>query len=485
MHCHLRGLFAGILLAVATCAVAGVNDQHGREWRQLVETTGLTAAQVATVCPTDGATPCSGIVGGRDLTGWIWGTAPQVTLLLSYYTPDILTNPLLTDWTYFGAASQFLTDFAPTAQSSGNCTYCDQGAFAGGWTASTDGYGLPIAAGVSFSIGNVGGIQAGIGIGPVADSSNIARGVFLWRPTGLGTNDVYANDDAGSVSTVRGGIAVVNVLANDWIGGTRATTANVSLSQVSTSNAGVALNTATGEVSVSPTVGGGAHTLVYRICSLTFPNICDEALVRVNVPYAVIRANNDTGVRSSATAGIAIASVLANDTVEGVPATLDKVSLVLVTAPPAGITLNLNTGAVDVAQDMPNGTYTFSYRICDRTNASNCAQANVTITVRPNAIYAGNDSARGSSKTGGVVIANVLANDSLNGAVATPATVTLSLVSTLPYGFTFNTSTGSISVAPKTSSGTYNFAYRICETVSPSNCAQATVTIDLSGKGGN
>jgi hypothetical protein len=477
-------LVAGLAI-IATNAMAGVDDKHGREWRQLIETTSLTAAQVASVCPRDGVTTCAGTVGRNDLTGWVWANQSQVTLLLSYYTPDILTNPVLTDWTYFLAASNFLADFTPTAQSSGNCTYCDQGAFGAGWTASVDAYGQPIGAGVSFSIGNVNGIQAGIGFGSGADTASAQRGVFLWRPTGLGTNDVYANDDKGSTPNARGGTAVANVLANDWVAGTRASTSNASLSMVSSSNPGVTLNTTSGEVSASAAVGGGAYTLVYRACSLAMPDICDEALVQVTVPYAVIRANPDTGARSSATAGAAVASVIANDTVDGVPATLDKVSIAIVSSSHSGITLNTSTTAVEVAQGTPNGAYTLSYRICDRTNATNCAEANVAVSVRPNAIYAGNDSARGSSKTGGVVIANVLANDTVNGVVATPATVTLSTVTPLPSGFTLNTATGAVSVAPKTASGSYNFGYRICETISPTNCAQATITVDLSGKGGN
>ena len=100
-------LAAGVVL-LATNAKAGVDDKHGREWRQLVETTGPSATQIASVCPRDGITACTGSVGSRNLTGWVWATEPQVTQLLSYYTPDILTNRVLNGWGYFGAASAFL-----------------------------------------------------------------------------------------------------------------------------------------------------------------------------------------------------------------------------------------------------------------------------------------------------------------------------------------------------------------------------------------
>jgi large repetitive protein len=206
--------------------------------------------------------------------------------------------------------------------------------------------------------------------------------------------------------------------------------------------------------------------------------------VQVNVPYPVIRANPDVGARSSATAGAAVASVIANDTVDGVPATLDKVSLALVSSSHGGVTLNTGTTAVEVAQGTPDGTYTLSYRLCDRTNTANCAQANVTVTVRANAIYAGNDTARASSKNASIAIASVFANDTLNGVAASSANVALTLTSALPSGFTLDTTTGSVSVARRTASGSYSFGYRICETISPTNCAQATITVDLSGRGG-
>ena len=477
-------LAAGVVL-LATNAAAGVDDKSGREWRQLIETTGPSSTLIASVCPRDGATACTGTVGSRNLTGWVWATEPQVTQLLSYYTPDILTNRVLNGAGYFGAATAFLTDFTPTQPSNNNnCTYCDHGDFGGGVTASIDASGAPIGAGVSFSVGNVGGIQASIGFGPIPDALNAQLGVFLWRPTGLGSNDVFANDDSGSTPTARGGTAVANVLANDWVAGVRASTTNVTLSLVSSSNTGVTLNIATGEVSASAAVGGGTYTIVYRACSLAMPEICDDALVQVNVPFAVIRANPDSGALSSAITGTAVANVLANDTVDGAPATPGNVSLALVSSSQSGITLNTSTAAVDVAQGTTNGTHTLSYRICDRANAANCAQANVTVTVRANAIYAGNDSVRASSKIGGVVIASVFANDTVNGLGASPANVTLSALAALPPGFSLDTTTGAVSVARKTSSGVYSFGYRICETISPGNCAQATVTVDLSGRGG-
>ncbi|HKE55747.1 MAG TPA: hypothetical protein VKB46_03560, partial [Pyrinomonadaceae bacterium] len=88
---------------------------------------------------------------------------------------------------------------------------------------------------------------------------------------------------------------------------------------------------------------------------------------------------------------------------------------------------------------------------------------------------------RASSKTGGTVIASVLANDAFNGFRATTATVQISQVSAPIRGITLNLSSGAVTVAPKTASGTYNLVYQICEIASPTNCDPATVTLDLGG----
>ena len=310
--------------------------------------------------------------------------------------------------------------------------------------------------------------------------ADVARGLWMWRPTGVGTNNVYANDDAGQPPTPAGGVAVANVLANDWVGGAPTTTANVSLSLVSSSIAGVSLDLADGSVDVASGTASGSYTLVYRICNRASPANCDDATVTVGVESFVITAANDQGSTSMAVGGTEIANVLANDKLGGAMATTAVVRLSQVSTTHPGVTLDLNDGSVNIARGTTNGTHTLIYRICERANLANCAQA--TATVVPFTIDAVNDYARGSSKTGGIVIASVLNNDWFNGVRITTAKVTISLPAPLPYGITLNRSSGAVSVALKTSSGTYNFDYRICETLSPTNCEQATVTLDLSGR---
>jgi len=49
-------------------------------------------------------------------------------------------------------------------------------------------------------------------------------------------------------------------------------------------------------------------------------------------------------------------------------------------------------------------------------------------------------------------------------------------------GISLDLSDGSVDVLPKTDSGLYKLVYQICEIASPTNCTQATASIDLSGK---
>jgi Ca2+-binding RTX toxin-like protein len=163
--------------------LAGVNDTQGREWRQLYETTGLSWDQVASVCPRDGVTPCSGTVGGRVLTGWVWGSDRQVVELLSEYAPGLATAdpPQLSGPEQFLPAAGFLgvmryTAYVTTTYS--NAEWTD------GWTASTDADGAPIGGRVSFGWPPPSG-QFAVGAAGTASESRSDRGVWLWRTAGL------------------------------------------------------------------------------------------------------------------------------------------------------------------------------------------------------------------------------------------------------------------------------------------------------------
>ena len=129
-------LFAVVLAGGAPAAAAPPDD--GKQWRSLGETTGLTASQVAQVCPRDGVTPCSGAIGPRSFDTWVWATADQVLALMSPYAPELLTAvpPFVSGEAYFWPASAFLSEvMRETGWISGYGFFTT---WTAGWTSSTD-----------------------------------------------------------------------------------------------------------------------------------------------------------------------------------------------------------------------------------------------------------------------------------------------------------------------------------------------------------
>jgi hypothetical protein len=173
-----------VALAAALPAAAAppdpVDQGNGEKWRQLYETTGLSWSEVAHICPRDGATPCSGSIGSRVLTGWIWATDAQVIELLGNYEPAILTAnpPSVSGPADFALAAGFLAEMRFTGYVS---TYGGYSEWTGGWTASTDAAGLPIAATVGYGWWPPAGSFSLTGVAAGADQY---RGVWLWRPAG-------------------------------------------------------------------------------------------------------------------------------------------------------------------------------------------------------------------------------------------------------------------------------------------------------------
>jgi hypothetical protein len=358
-----------------------VNDGDGKVWRQLMETTGLSWTQVAEVCRRDGATPCTGIVGGRDLRGWIWGTSEQVTTLLSHYEPAILTSSIVSGPEVFFTAENFFSAFRPTFSFA--LTY-QAGQNASGWTASTDTSGAPIAAGVGNGHNSV-SISGSFGVSPVGDpnEASASRGVFLWHAAGSGVID--AVNDAGSTNT-GGGTAVANVLANDSFAGGPALLSQLTLTQLSSSDVGVTLDLNDGSVDVAAGLSTGVKQLEYSICESAAPTNCDHATVTITVVPFVIDAVNDAGSVTYTAGGTAVANVLANDRFNGAQATTTNVVLSLVSSTNNGVTLDTTDGSVDVIAGTPGGKQTLVYRICEAASPTNCDQATVTVTVVPQTI---------------------------------------------------------------------------------------------------
>jgi hypothetical protein len=478
-HSRIAILATSLFFSLITAAHAGYDDGRGREWR-LAPVPTSTAAQIAQVCPQDGQTTCAGT---PNIAGWVWGTDAQVIRLFGNFAPDILTSPTnsVAGPQYIPVANSMFATFGLTAAVRGCTTYqgCIDFKEAAGATASSSATGAPIGGSVFTSNDDI-FPTAGIfvdGSSTTATSTWVA--IWQWRATGLDTGGIHANDDTGTSSSPYGG-TVVNVLANDWYAGVRASNANVSLAALAVLPAGITLG-ADGNVNVAAGTRAGNHSFGYRICALDNPANCDDAIVTLTVKSFAISAINDQASVSFGYGMSNVLNVLTNDKLGGLPANSAIVSVSQVSSTHPGIAVDAN-GVANVAPGTTNGPHALVYKICERANAANCAQATVALTSY--SIVAVNDNWRLSSKASGTS-PSVLANDVFNGTAATTAKVSLTLVTPLSYGITFSTATGQFTVAPKTSSGTYSFIYRICEINSPNNCSSAAAKLELSGKGGD
>ncbi|UYC16152.1 Ig-like domain-containing protein [Xanthomonas campestris pv. phormiicola] len=288
----------------------------------------------------------------------------------------------------------------------------------------------------------------------------------------VGSGSLDAVDDIAGPVSGTGALAVINVLSNDTLGAAAVSPAQVTLTP--SSNGPLTIN-ANGTVDVAANTPAGSYSASYQLCEVLNPGNCDSATVTITVATAAMQALDDSaGPVNGSSGGTAVANVLANDTLDGVPVTPAQVTLTPSNSGP--LTINPD-GSVDVAANTPAGSYSASYQLCEVLNPSNCDSATVTVTVGNGTLLANDDSAgpvNGSS--GGTAVANVLANDTLDGTPVTPAQVTLTPSNSGPL--TINPD-GSVDVAANTPAGSYSASYQLCEVLNPGNCDSATVTVTV------
>jgi hypothetical protein len=169
------------------------------------------------------------------------------------------------------------------------------------------------------------------------------------------------------------------------------------------------------------------------------------------------------------------APLLSNHTLGGAPVTLATMSLAVTSAAlPAGI--SVVDARVNVAADAQPGNVSLIYRLCELANVNNCANVTVLVSIPAAALVANADSfnlAAGGSSSG-----NVLANDTLAGAPVTAARVIVNTAAVLPAGIDLSAS-GLVTVAANTAAGSYDIAYRICQTSVTSNCANGNALVTV------
>ncbi|MEC4004101.1 T9SS type A sorting domain-containing protein [Flavobacterium sp. SUN052] len=314
---------------------------------------------------------------------------------------------------------------------------------------------------------------------------------------------LFSFSSFGQINAVDNTFAVVydanqvtagNFLLNDTLNGVQATTTNVTVSLVSTTNSGISISGT--NIVVAGGTPQGTYTLTYQICDVANPNTCDTAVVTVNTQ---LLANPDS-INSSVCSQYTIGNVLGSGTDLNYVDTLNGVPVVLTpyyTQPgnvlhPATATLtyfqnypdiiiNYNGDVLIIPSGQINpGYYTLTYQLCEIAHPNNCSVGYVTLNLYPGQIYANYDDFTNTpidNTTGGNTI-SVLSNDfsECSGGINLSNSNVFSI--SIPNGLTLYPD-GVINVAIGTAPGTYLVNYMVC--VNGGLCSQATATVLVTG----
>ena len=204
---------------------------------------------------------------------------------------------------------------------------------------------------------------------------------------------IVANDDTPQPITGPAGVTnIVNVLNNDTLNNSAINPNDITLTTFTPDPKGVLTLNPNGSVDVAANAPGGTYTLTYQICEKADAGNCDTATVTITVldppaPPTPVVANDDNYANIGCNTFGLVGNVLSNDFKGIGTASLELVNFTLLsgnnTKTDPNITIDAS-GNVRVASLTPAGTYTYSYRICDKLSAENCDTATVTIIVAPN-----------------------------------------------------------------------------------------------------
>ncbi|WP_437920220.1 DUF7507 domain-containing protein [Sphingobacterium sp. LRF_L2] len=195
------------------------------------------------------------------------------------------------------------------------------------------------------------------------------------------------------------------------------------------------------------------------------------------LPWKLIEAIDDDFGKIVGASVSQTNSVLDNDRLQGDAVSVTTVQLIPGLSPRAGIDMGAD-GRISIADNVPAGTYTYTYRICELRNLSNCAQATATFEVLFALIEAVDDYYQGINGWDETETSSVLVNDKINNKVLLGSAVTLK-PGTSPHSNMEMAADGTITIHRGISAGTYSYPYQICEVLNPTNCSSATAYIEI------
>ncbi|NJN78481.1 MAG: cadherin-like domain-containing protein, partial [Saprospiraceae bacterium] len=196
-------------------------------------------------------------------------------------------------------------------------------------------------------------------------------------------------------------------------------------------------------------------------CSLDLSAVADNATTSPSVPINI--------------------SVLTNDTKNGVPITINDVSLVVSQNASNG---NSSINADGTIRYVPNpgfsGVDCFQYRICEKDNPSVCRTAQVCVTVTGSSFVALPDNP--TTNAGAATTTNVLGNDTKNGSPVVPSEVTVSIQTQPSNGTVLVNPDGTIKYTPNAGfAGQDCYTYKVCDKVLNTSCGTAQVCVTVTG----
>ncbi|MBF4466463.1 Ig-like domain-containing protein, partial [Flavobacterium sp. LC2016-12] len=201
------------------------------------------------------------------------------------------------------------------------------------------------------------------------------------------------NDTAGPIDSDKGQSATIDIFDNDTLNGSVVNPANVVLSTV-VASPNLDLK-ADGSIEIKPGTPTGNYQLTYQICDALNLSNCSQAIVTVSVvnvtdpdpptPVKQIVATNDTATSVDGINGeLEFINVLDNDLLNGIKINPDDI---VISNIPQSAYFEFNSdGTVNVKPNTPGGSYILIYRICEKTNLSNCVTAALNVFVEVPAI---------------------------------------------------------------------------------------------------
>ena len=295
---------------------------------------------------------------------------------------------------------------------------------------------------------------------------------------------IEANNDP-LTRVAKGG--TVDILSNDKVDGRPVDKDKVNFSIENSGRlAGVTIEPATGKIKVPANATPGTYEVTYKICHKQQAGLCDTATVTIEVVDApaqtpTITANDDPLTRVPKGGTV---DVLSNDRVNGEPATKDNVVPSINNGGLPGVTIDSNTGKIQIPTDATPGTYEVTYKICERQNGTSCATAKVKIEVTddttPTPTIIANDDPDTRVRPGGTV--EVLSNDRLNGAPIQTVEVTIAIEDKGGLEGLTLTPAGKLKVPDTATPGSsYDVTYKICQASTGTPCDRAKVKITIAG----